>query len=69
MAKASSSLLMVLACMNGYSFVCVLGGWIDPATPVDKRSTVGLSDGLMYDLVMSDEFNLDGRRFQDGEDR
>lgn len=44
------------------------GGWIDPDTPKDKRTTVSLIDGTQYDLVMSDEFNVPGRTFKDGHD-
>ena len=36
---------------------------IDPDTPDGMRATVGLGDGLPYTLVMSDEFEREGRRF------
>ena len=36
---------------------------IDPDTPDGMRSTVGLGDGLPYTLVMSDEFESEGRHF------
>lgn len=46
-------------------------GLIDPATPEDAYTRVGLSKankGVTYDLVFSDEFEVDGRSFYDGDD-
>ncbi|EJD55714.1 SKN1-domain-containing protein, partial [Auricularia subglabra TFB-10046 SS5] len=40
---------------------------IDPDTPTAARSRKGF-DGYDYDLVFSDEFNLDGRTFLPGDD-
>jgi hypothetical protein len=40
---------------------------IDPDTPQSALSRVGY-DGLNYDLVFSDEFNLGGRTFTAGDD-
>jgi len=42
--------------------------WIDPDTPNEARTTKSFVDGSIYNLVMSDEFNVDGRSFADGED-
>ena len=36
---------------------------IDPDTPDGVRTTAGLGDGLPYTLVMSDEFEREGRHF------
>ena len=58
-------LMMISGCS---SVVCVSAGWIDPDTPDSAHSIIS-SDGIKYDLVMSDEFNRDGRDFADGEDR
>lgn len=44
------------------------GGWIDIETPLEKRTTKSLVDGTEYELVMSDEFNVEGRSFKDGHD-
>jgi len=46
----------------------VSGGWIDEDTPEDKRTTTSLVDKTEYHLVMSDEFNVKGRTFADGDD-
>lgn len=46
----------------------VFGGWIDEDTPEDKRTTTSLVDKTEYELVMSDEFNVKGRTFADGDD-
>jgi len=40
---------------------------IDPDTPRDVKSRVG-ADGEEYELVFSDEFNVDGRTFWKGDD-
>jgi len=60
------SLLISLLSFNQSNFV--FGGWIDEDTPEDKRVTTSFIDGTKYDLVMSDEFNVPGRTFTDGDD-
>ncbi|TIB93798.1 SKN1-domain-containing protein [Wallemia mellicola] len=42
-------------------------GLIDPDTPEESRTRVG-TDGHVYELVFSDEFNQDGRTFYPGDD-
>ena len=42
--------------------------WVDPDTPVNNRTTLSLVDGRRFDLVFSDEFNVEGRTFNDGHD-
>ena len=42
--------------------------WIDPDTIEADRHRVSFTDGEVYDLIMSDEFNRDGRTFTDGDD-
>ncbi|CAH0476010.1 unnamed protein product [Peronospora belbahrii] len=41
--------------------------WVDPDTPKD-RYVYTTSRGRKWDLVMSDEFNVEGRNFEPGED-
>ena len=41
---------------------------IDPDTSHDVATYVRKFDGKVLDLVMSDEFNVDGRSFAPGED-
>jgi hypothetical protein len=41
--------------------------FIDPDTPSEHHSTVALGDRLRYRLVMSDEFEREGRRFDENE--
>lgn len=43
-------------------------GWVDPDTPAEFRQIKSITDGQVYDIVMSDEFNRDGRDFKDGSD-
>lgn len=43
--------------------------WIDPETPEIYRTTTSLVDGSIYQLVMSDEFNVPNRTFKDGHDK
>lgn len=45
-----------------------LSGWVDPDTTVPDRQRESYTDGKIYDLVMSDEFNTDGRTMKDGYD-
>jgi hypothetical protein len=49
-----------------------LGGvhahWIDPDSPASAQTEKSLVDGRVFDLVMSDEFNVPGRTFDDGHD-
>ena len=42
-------------------------GLIDPDTPPEAHTRIG-TDGHVYHLVFSDEFNLDGRTFWPGDD-
>lgn len=48
----------------------VQGSWVDPDTPKSSRKTKPLTtnDKREYELVFSDEFEQDGRTFQDGTD-
>ena len=44
--------------------------WIDPDTPESLYTTAPYSNGdeRVYKLVFSDEFEVEGRRFDDGAD-
>lgn len=48
----------------------VIAGWVDPDTDNAFQSITALTEGddRQYKLVFSDEFNKDGRTFQDGDD-
>ena len=41
-------------------------GWIDPDTQPADKTRVSYTDGKVYDIIMSDEFNKAGRTFKDG---
>ncbi|KAJ7264010.1 beta-glucan synthesis-associated [Mycena haematopus] len=41
---------------------------IDKDTPTDAYSRTGITDGQQYNLIFSDEFNIDGRSFYPGDD-
>ena len=43
-------------------------GWIDPDTEEDVKTTISYVTGDVMKLVMSDEFDRDGRSFHDGAD-
>eukprot|EP00611_Tribonema_gayanum_P004072 TRINITY_DN1328_c0_g1_i2.p1 TRINITY_DN1328_c0_g1~~TRINITY_DN1328_c0_g1_i2.p1 ORF type:complete len:257 (+),score=65.95 TRINITY_DN1328_c0_g1_i2:141-911(+) len=60
----------VLLCSIAFSCRLRLAaaGWIDPDTPDSAYSTASLTTGDEYLLVMSDEFEKDGRAFEDGMD-
>ncbi|KAG5178471.1 beta-1,6-glucan active enzyme, family GH16 [Tribonema minus] len=47
---------------------CALASWIDPDTPNKHTTMKSLKDGRIHKLIMSDEFNVKGRTFADGED-
>jgi hypothetical protein len=46
----------------------VFSGWIDPDTDRNYYQTISAVDNRTYQLVFSDEFNVEGRRFDDGSD-
>jgi beta-glucanase (GH16 family) len=50
------------------ALVIVQASWIDPDTNKSVYKIKSFTDGEIYDLVMSDEFNRDGRNFKDGDD-
>jgi hypothetical protein len=60
--------------MRLYLFSSVLlihqcsGGWVDPDTTISDKFITSLVDKRAYELVFSDEFNKDGRSFNDGYD-
>lgn len=58
--------LLILALFNEK----VHSGWVDPDTKEEDRSTTSLyvEDNREYEIVFSDEFEVDGRSFKDGED-
>ncbi|KAJ8599078.1 hypothetical protein CTAYLR_007613 [Chrysophaeum taylorii] len=43
-------------------------GWVDPDSPRSARTTVSLVDRVEVPLVFSDEFEVEGREFDDGFD-
>ena len=43
-------------------------GWVDPDTKDEHKKMTSYTDGKSYDLIMSDEFNREGRSFKDGDD-
>jgi len=46
----------------------ILGMEIDPSTPLSEKTTSG-PDNIVYELVFSDEFEVEGRTFYQGDDR
>ena len=48
----------------------VINDWVDPDTPTEARFSSSLSpdDARTYALVFSDEFDVNGRTFRDGQD-
>ena len=43
-------------------------GWVDPATEEEYQHVTAFSTGERLELVMSDEFEKEGRSFKDGAD-
>ena len=60
--------IIALPYLSTAALVMTIASWIDPDTPLDKRTIESYSDGKTYDLVMSDEFERPGRSFRDGHD-
>lgn len=60
----------VLAVALSYLISIASAGWVDPDTDSTYHSTEALTEGddRLYQLVMSDEFEQEGRSFADGED-
>ncbi|RLN99974.1 hypothetical protein DYB28_003686 [Aphanomyces astaci] len=52
---------------GGYPARSGVGIWVDVDTPMDARTKVS-SRGESWDLVMSDEFEIEGRSFVAGKD-
>jgi hypothetical protein len=59
-------LVLLLLSLN----TLVFASWIDPDTPDDVHTTLPLTEGdsRTYSLVFSDEFDVEGRTFEDGAD-
>lgn len=68
--KFRLSWVSFVACLCAFQCHPVKGDWVDPDTPEAARSTTALTrtDKRKYELVFSDEFEEDGRTFQDGKD-
>lgn len=62
------SRLSVTAAVLCLLLMQALGGWIDPDTSLQHLRTTSLVDGKEHQLVMSDEFEREGRTFHDGHD-
>jgi beta-glucanase (GH16 family) len=60
--------IMLVLALAMHQSQAEFAGWVDPDTPTDKRTLVSYTDGIAYDLVMSDEFERSGRTFKDGHD-
>ena len=57
------SIFLYLTCI----YICE-SGWVDPDTSTSDKFTTSYVDGRAYELVYSDEFNVEGRSFKDGDD-
>ena len=64
-ASSRVLLLSVILFIEVKSGIC---GWVDPDSADEIRTRRSFTDGKLYDLVMSDEFNREGRKFKDGYD-
>ena len=66
-ATRASVAFIVMSLLSQYS----LAGWIDGDTPMNARTTRSHVEEFKeesFELVMSDEFNVPGRKFTDGSD-
>jgi beta-glucan synthesis-associated protein KRE6 len=62
LASAAATLCCACLCRRAAA------GYIDTDTPNTARSVDSITNGRRYDLVMSDEFEKEGRNFADGQD-
>jgi beta-glucanase (GH16 family) len=62
-----TALLASLALAGAFA-VCPTTEWVDPDTPASACGLKTDTNGDPLELVFSDEFNVPGRTFQDGED-
>lgn len=58
--------LLIIFC--SIEHIIAFKGWIDPHTKKSHNKIKHYKNNLEYDLVMSDEFNNEGRTFRDGDD-
>ena len=71
-AKSAKSIICVkvsllLITLLSQVFQCS-GGWIDPDTSISEKFVTSYVDKRVYELVFSDEFEVEGRFFNDGYD-
>lgn len=62
-AAAAAAVSLAFLALGG-----VDAGWIDPDTTEEYKTLRSLYDGSEYELIMSDEFEVNGRSFDDGHD-
>jgi hypothetical protein len=62
------STVMVVFCAILSSLQGTSAGWVDVDTPEEVKKITAKEDGYPYHLVFSDEFNVNGRNFDDGSD-
>jgi len=63
-------MILTVVCLSGlFYMVNCFSGWVDPDVPENAKTTKSFVDKLaVYEIIMADEFNRDGRTFKDGED-
>eukprot|EP00408_Alexandrium_pacificum_P032450 CAMPEP_0171285514 /NCGR_PEP_ID=MMETSP0790-20130122/68491_1 /TAXON_ID=2925 /ORGANISM="Alexandrium catenella, Strain OF101" /LENGTH=94 /DNA_ID=CAMNT_0011754839 /DNA_START=46 /DNA_END=326 /DNA_ORIENTATION=+ len=59
--------VLLLSCRSASS-ACPKGEWVDPDTPDAACMAMTDHTGAPLELVFSDEFEVSGRTFQDGDD-
>lgn len=59
-------IIVIIVCCS--VFLTAFAGWIDSDTQLSDKYTKSFHDGRTYELVFSDEFEVEGRTFKDGED-
>ena len=65
----SSTTILTFLIQSSTLFTLSYGGWIDPDTSINSQNIQSIEEpNAIYDLVFSDEFNVDHRTFHDGND-
>ena len=66
--SSAAYMAVVALCVILLTLQGVSAGWVDVDTPEEVKKTTAKEDGYPYHLVFSDEFNVNGRNFNDGND-
>lgn len=68
MTRIIQSVLTLRLFFQVVDLVSSFSGWIDPDTSENVKTVNSYTNNKQYDIIMSDEFNIDNRKFVNGFD-